>query len=70
MPTMKNAMSAIIDYVMETDKEGKFGTFIYNDEIINIINEEAGAYYSGQKGVDNVVSVIQNRIKLYVDENM
>ena len=102
LPTMKNAMSAMIDYVMETDKEDKFGTFIYNDgwrftghaltwdeinvildlvpeatpyfsiennEIINIINEEAGAYYSGQKGADDVVSVIQNRIKLYVDEN-
>lgn len=87
---------------METDKEGGFGTLIYNDgwrftghaltweevdaildlvpeatpffsvennEIIKIINEEAGAYYSGQKGVDEVVSVIQNRVKLYVDES-
>ena len=43
--------------------------FSVNDEIIQIINEEAGAYYSGQKGIDEVVSVIQNRIKLYVDEN-
>ena len=88
LSTMKNAMSAIIDYVMETDKEGDFGSFIYNDgwrfaghvltwdevniimdlipeatpylfieknEIINIINEEAGAYYSGQRRVDDVV---------------
>lgn len=42
---------------------------VEDDEIIKIINEEAGAYYSGQKGIDEVVSVIQNRIKLYVDEN-
>ena len=40
-----------------------------NDEIIKIINEEAGAYYSGQKGIDDVVSLIQNRIQLYVNEN-
>lgn len=40
-----------------------------DDEIIGIINEEAGAYYSGQKGIDDVVSVIQNRIQLYVNEN-
>ena len=102
LPTMKNAMSAIIDYVMETDKDGNFGTFIYNDgwrftghaltwdevniitdlvpdatpyfsvkddEIIKIISEEAGAYYIGQKGVDDVVSIIQNRVQLYVSEN-
>lgn len=40
------------------------------DEIIRIINEEAPAYYSGQKKVEDVVSVIQNRIRLYVGENM
>ena len=43
---------------------------VENDEIIKIINEEAPAYYSGQKGIDHVVSVIQNRIQLYVNENM
>jgi len=41
-----------------------------DDEVIQIINEEAPAYYSGQKGVDDVVSIIQNRIQLYVNENM
>lgn len=39
-----------------------------DDEILQIINEEAGAYYSGQKGMDDVVSVIQNRIQLYLNE--
>ncbi len=42
---------------------------VKDDEIVNIINEEAGAYYSGQKRIDEVVSVIQNRIQLYVNEN-
>lgn len=41
---------------------------VEDDEVIKIINEEAGAYYSGQKGIDDVVSVIQNRIQLYVNE--
>ena len=40
-----------------------------DDEIVKIINEEAGAYYSGQKGIDDVVSIIQNRVQLYVNEN-
>lgn len=39
------------------------------DEVIKIINEEAPACYSGQKGADDVVSVIQNRVQLYVNEN-
>ena len=43
---------------------------VKDDEIIKIINEEAPAYYSGQKGIDDVVSVIQNRAQLYVNENM
>ena len=43
---------------------------VKDDEIIKIINEEAPAYYSGQKGADDVVSIIQNRIRLYVNENM
>lgn len=40
-----------------------------DDEIIKIINEEAGAYYSGQKRIDDVINIIQNRIQLYVNEN-
>ncbi len=40
------------------------------DEVIKIINEEAPAYYSGQKSAEDVAGVIQNRVKLYVSENM
>lgn len=40
-----------------------------DDEIIKIITEEAPAYYSGQKGIDDVAGIIQNRVQLYVDEN-
>ena len=43
---------------------------VKDDEVIKIINEEAPAYYSGQKRIDDVVSVIQNRVQLYVNENM
>lgn len=39
------------------------------DEIIRIIEEEAAGYYSGQKGIQDVVEVIQNRVQLYVNEN-
>lgn len=38
-------------------------------EIMKIINEEAAAFFAGQKTVDEVAEVIQNRSKLYVNEN-
>ena len=40
-----------------------------NSEVLKIINEEAAAYFSGQKSVDEVASIIQSRIKIYVSEN-
>ena len=38
-------------------------------QMFNIIMEEAGAYFSGDKTVDEVAEIIQNRVQLYVDEN-
>lgn len=40
-----------------------------NDEIFNIITEEADAYFKGQKSVDEVAGVIQSRAQIYVSEN-
>ena len=39
-----------------------------NDMIMSIINEEAEPFFKGQKSVDDVVKVIQNRINNYVNE--
>lgn len=40
-----------------------------NWDIMNIITEEAKAYFSGDKTVDETADVIQNRVKTYVNEN-
>jgi len=40
-----------------------------SDEILNIINEEAEAYFKGQKSVEEVTNIIQSRINIYVSEN-
>ena len=37
--------------------------------VLNIINEELGSYFSGQKNVEDVAAVIQSRVQLYVREN-
>ena len=36
--------------------------------IKDIIREEAMAYFSGQKELDMVVDIIQNRVKVYLNE--
>lgn len=39
----------------------------YN-KMMNIILEEADSFFCGQKSVDEVVAIVQNRIQLYIDE--
>lgn len=38
------------------------------DVVLKIISEEAGAYYSGQKTIEEVAGIIQNRVQVYVNE--
>ncbi|MCD8068336.1 MAG: hypothetical protein LUE87_05525, partial [Lachnospiraceae bacterium] len=40
-----------------------------NSEILAIIEEEAESFFSGQKSVDDVAAIIQNRVSLYLSEN-
>lgn len=40
-----------------------------SDDVIQIIQEEAEAYFKGQKSVDEVVNIIQSRIQIFVSEN-
>lgn len=43
--------------------------YYYNESVLNIVNEEMGAFYSGQKSAQDVADIIQRRIQIYVDEN-
>lgn len=38
-------------------------------DIMNIVNEEAQAFFKGQKSAKDVAGVIQSRVQLYVNEN-
>ncbi len=58
-----------VNVILELVKEAAPAFAVENDDIINIINEEAQAYYSGQKGIDAVAGIIQNRVQIYVSEN-
>ncbi len=45
------------------------GVSISNQEISNIISEEAGAFFDGQKSAKDVADIVQSRVKIYVNEN-
>lgn len=57
-----------IDVILDLLKETKASFSAEDEEVIKIINEEAFAYYSGQKRIEEVIRVIQNRVQVYVNE--
>ena len=42
----------------------------YDTSIYNIIEDQIGAYFAGDKDLDATASEIQNRVQLYMGENM
>ena len=41
----------------------------YDVTVMNIVTEEAGAFFAGSKSAKEVAGTIQNRVQLYVNEN-
>ncbi|MDR0963057.1 MAG: hypothetical protein LBM60_00385 [Clostridium sp.] len=63
-------------YAVTEDKIAGFRSLIDSavkstqaDDVLNIILEEAEAYFVGQKTVDEVADIIQRRVQVYVSEN-
>lgn len=63
-PLTQEQVDQIVSFVESVDK-----CAYYNEAITNIINEEAGAYFSGQKSAKDVAGIIQSRVQVYVNEN-
>lgn len=58
-----------IDTVLELVKDAKPFYSVEEDDVVKIIGEEAPAYYRGQKSLEDVAEIIQNRVQLYVNEH-
>ena len=48
--------------------ENSVGRSVDTNAIESIITEEAGSYFSGDKDIAAVASIIQNRVQLYLNE--
>ncbi len=53
-------------YIRAIDSCSRY--FINDYTAINIINEEIQAYFYGQKSLDDVITIINNRVSLLQDE--
>lgn len=42
---------------------------IYNENVFNIVSEEASAYFAGKKSADEVASLIEDRVQIYIGES-
>ena len=62
-PMTDDSVNKIVNYMESITQIGN-----YNDSIRNIINEEAAAYFSGQKTAAEVADIIQSRVQIYVNE--
>lgn len=67
-----------VDFRTSTEKEEKWMTDIIEScdrsfsgdyQLENIIREEAVAFFEGQKSAQETADIIQNRVKIYVNEN-
>lgn len=63
-PLSQEQLDQVTDYIQSVNNR-----YYYNEDIANIVNEEMGAFYSGQKSAQDVADVIQRRVQIYVDEN-
>ena len=56
-----------VDMILELISISEFGG-VYDDSVMEIVSEEAKAYFNDEKPASEVVSNIQKRVQLYVNE--
>lgn len=63
-PFSREQLNRLIAYV-----ESVTATPFEDKNVMNIIYEEMGSYFSGQKTAEDAAALIQNRVQIYVQEN-
>lgn len=64
MPLTQQQLDEIVTFIQSVTKRQ-----YYNQDIQNIVTEEADAFFTGQKSAKDVAGIIQSRAQLYVNEN-
>ena len=58
-----------IDAVRAVIESAEKASTSVNEELINIITEETGAFFKGQKSAKETADIIQNRVQIYMKEH-
>ncbi len=65
LPRLEKAdYDRLVDFINRIDKLG-----IFNQKLLDTIEEPCEAYFAGDRTLDETVDLIQNRVSLYVNEN-
>jgi ABC-type glycerol-3-phosphate transport system substrate-binding protein len=48
--------------------ESADSAIVFDESVMNIVKEEAAAYFAGEKTVEETAALIQNRVRLYISE--
>lgn len=63
-PITAEEADTIISYVSSVEQ-----VYSYDENLVNIINEEAAPFFAGQKSAKDSADIIQSRVQIYVNEN-
>ena len=63
-PLTQAQVDKIMDVIKNTTQVARYDT-----KLTDIINEEAAAYFNGQKSLDETAKIIQNRASTYINES-
>ncbi len=65
VPPMTDAeVNLVRDYILSVTQ-----VLNYDDQLINIVTEEAAAYFAGQRSAAEAAEIIQSRAGIYISEN-
>lgn len=64
-PATEEEVQKWLDFIYSVDRKGSYAY----DKAMEIISEEAAAYFSGQKSVDDVAAIIQSRMDIFISED-
>ena len=67
--TYRRPTSEEVDLALELLAEAKPVSNNNGSQTLSIIQEEAEAFFQGQKSAEDVAAIIQNRLQIYVSEN-
>lgn len=63
-PLTGEQMDRLVNFILSVDRR-----YYYNEEVMNIVDEEAAAFFAGDKTAQEAAEIIQSRVQLYLDEN-